>query len=132
MNDVNAAIGIGNYPHINSLVEIHKNNGNYYNKALKNIKGVELLENKEGYESSYWIYSMLVENRKDFVRKMEEMGINVSQVHDRNDKHKCFSDFKAALPSLDIISQKMSCIPCGWWIKEEEREYIVDCIKKGW
>jgi hypothetical protein len=23
-------------------------------------------------------------------------------------------------------------IPVGWWITAEEREYIVDCIKKGW
>jgi hypothetical protein len=27
---------------------------------------------------------------------------------------------------------KIVSIPVGWWVTEEEREYIVDCIKKGW
>jgi hypothetical protein len=27
---------------------------------------------------------------------------------------------------------KIVSIPVGWWVTKEEREYIVDCIKKGW
>jgi hypothetical protein len=36
------------------------------------------------------------------------------------------------LPNLDSTIKKVSSIPVGWWVSKEEREYIVDCIKKGW
>ena len=56
----------------------------------------------------------------------------VSRVHERNDKHSCVSQYTRALPSLDKIVKEMICIPNGWWVSNEEREYIVDCIKGGW
>jgi hypothetical protein len=26
----------------------------------------------------------------------------------------------------------MICIPVGWWVTKEQREYIVKSIKSGW
>jgi len=23
-------------------------------------------------------------------------------------------------------------IPCGWWVSDEQRQYVVDCIRRGW
>lgn len=132
MNDIAATIGLCNIEHTNYLVQKHKDNGRYYNFALKNIPGIRLLENNPNYESSYWIYTMMVQDRPDFVKKMKEKGIMVGQVHDRNDKHECLQEYKALLPNLDTISNEMICIPCGWWVTKENREYIVNCIKEGW
>ena len=75
---------------------------------------------------------MLVENREGFYKWMKECNIMVSQVHERNDKHSCVAEFKTPLPNLDKIISKVVNIPVGWWVTEEEREYIVECIKKGW
>ena len=33
---------------------------------------------------------------------------------------------------LDKVTPKLISIPVGWWVTKEQREYIVDCIKKGW
>ncbi|GAF89624.1 unnamed protein product, partial [marine sediment metagenome] len=79
-----------------------------------------------------WIYSMLVERKTDFMSWMQECNIMVSQVHERNDIHTCVSEFKSQLPALDKVALKLICIPVGWWVVKEDREYIVDCIKKGW
>ena len=43
-----------------------------------------------------------------------------------------FREFKSALPTLDKTIGKVVSIPVGWWVTPEEREYIVECIKKGW
>ena len=101
-------------------------------EELKNLKGVTLLENKEGYESAYWIYTIKVERQDDFMRAMQKKGIMVSRVHERNDKHTCVKEYRSALPNLDIIVKEMICIPVGWWVTKEQREYIVECIKQGW
>ena len=33
---------------------------------------------------------------------------------------------------VDRLVKEMSCLPVGWWVTPEDREYIVDCIKGGW
>jgi dTDP-4-amino-4,6-dideoxygalactose transaminase len=132
MNDVNATVGIENLKHANTIIDAHKSNANFYDQNLSNTPGVTLLERHPGRESAFWIYSMLVENRDGFYRWMDECKIAVSQVHERNDKHTCVSDFNSPLPTLDKTIGKIVSIPVGWWITPEEREYIVDCIKKGW
>ena len=132
MNDVCAAVGMENFKHLDDVTSKHKLNAKYYDENLKNVDGVTLLKREEGFDSAFWIYSMLVENREGFYKWMEECGIAVSQVHERNDKHSCMSEFKTDLPNLDKIIGKVVNIPVGWWVTKEDREYIVECIKKGW
>ena len=132
MNDVCAAVGIENFKHMDELVSKHKDNAAYYDKHLKNVDGVTLLNREEGFESAFWIYSILVDDRVGFYEHMKNCNITVSQVHERNDKHSCMSEFKSELPNLESTIGKVVSIPVGWWVTKEQREYIVDCIKKGW
>ena len=132
MNDICATIGSENLKHSNQIIQKHKDNGRYYDDTLKNIKGLTLLKRQTGHDSSFWIYSILVENRDDFAKYMKEKGIATSQVHERNDKHTCVKKYRIQLPNLDNTIGKISAIPVGWWVTQEDREYIVDCIKKGW
>ena len=133
MNDVNASIGLANLKEVDeNVISKHKANAHYYNEQLKDVNGVTLLENKEGYDSAYWIYTIKVKRQDDFMRMMQKKGIMVSRVHERNDKHTCVQEFRCALPNLDKIVKEMICIPVGWWVTKEQREYIVESIKQGW
>jgi dTDP-4-amino-4,6-dideoxygalactose transaminase len=132
MNDINASIGIANLRLSAATVRRHQANGKFYNDKLKDVSGINLIKQPKNTESSYWIYTMRVADRQNFVRKMKDSGIMVSQVHDRNDKHECVAQYRTPLPSLDVISKDMICIPCGWWVTDEDRQYVVDTIKKGW
>jgi len=133
MNDVNASIGKENLKEVQeNVIAKHKSNGKYYDEALKNVKGVTLLERDERMDSAYWIYSLLVEDKDKFAEHMKNCGIVTSQVHERNDIHSCLSKYRTDLPNLDKIKNKLTAIPVGWWVSKEEREYIVECIKKGW
>lgn len=132
MNDVCATVGLENLKHADKLITKHKDNAAFYDNKLKQTPGLTLLDRHEGHDSAFWIYSMLVDDRDGFYRWMDECNISVSQVHERNDKHTCVSDYKTFLPTLDKTIDKVVSIPIGWWISEEEREYIADCIKKGW
>jgi dTDP-4-amino-4,6-dideoxygalactose transaminase len=132
MNDINAAIGMENFKCVDDIINSHKSNANYYDIELKNVSGLSLLERHSNRESSFWIYSILVDKRDDFQRYMAEKGIATSQVHERNDIHSCVRKYKTILPNLDRTIKSVSSIPVGWWVSKEDREYIVDCIKKGW
>jgi dTDP-4-amino-4,6-dideoxygalactose transaminase len=132
MNDVCAAVGNENLKHANSIISKHQSNAKYYDTELANVNGLTTLTRHNGHESAFWIYSMLVDDRDGFMRRMKECGIVVSQVHERNDKHTCVREYISALPELDRTISKVVSIPIGWWVTDEDREYIVDCIKKGW
>lgn len=132
MNDVCATIGIENLKQVDEIINLHKSNAAYYDENLKSCNGVTLLKRQEGFESSFWIYSMLVDNKPEFMRYMSEKGITTSQVHARNDTHTCVDKYKTFLPELDKVETKLVSIPVGWWVDQEQRSYIVECIKKGW
>lgn len=132
MNDVCATVGMENLKHVDRIVGTHKSNAEFYDNNLQNINGLQTLTRHEGHESAFWIYSMLVDDRDGFYKWMKECNIVVSQVHERNDKHTCVNEYKSALPTLDRTIGKVVSIPVGWWVTQEEREYIADCIKKGW
>lgn len=133
MNDINATIGLMNLEIVDDVIARHRDNARFYNTQLQGTPGLRLLqESRDDRESSYWIYSMLVENRAGFVQRMSEAGIMVSPVHNRNDFHTCVAEFASPLPRLDYVSERMISIPVGWWVNGEDREYIVETIKQGW
>lgn len=132
MNDVCATVGIENLKFADDIISKHRSNAEFYDKNLKNITGLTLLERNAKCKSAFWIYSMLVENRDGFYKHMKEKGIVVSQVHERNDKHTCVKEYRSALPTLDTTISNVVSIPVGWWVTEEDRQYIVDSIKQGW
>lgn len=132
MNDVCATIGIENLKYADEIVSKHRANASFYDEHLSNVQGVTLLQRKRGYESSCWLYSMLVERKETCMARMKANGIMVSQVHERNDKHSCVMAFRSLLPQLDAIVPQLVSIPVGWWLTTSDREYIVDVIRAGW
>lgn len=135
MNDVNASIGIENLKSMKYVISKHQQNALYYNTALQNVPGVTLLENHPDKKSSYWLYTMRVQDRMNFMKKMHDAGIVTSRVHERNDLHSALQDYETCnlgLPNLDMVTKDMICIPVGWWVTPEQVEYITDIIKTGW
>ena len=133
MNDINAYIGRMNFqPVTENLLQIHINNGKYYNEELKDVDNLELMNYSNSFEVPYWIYTIKVKNRDSFMKHMEKHNIIVSRVHERNDKHTAMAKYVTDLPLLESFIDEMVCIPVGWWVGEEERSYIVETIKKGW
>ena len=130
MNDINATIGLYNLPHIPKLIEKNRNNGIYFDKNLKNLKNIKLMKNDDKFNSSYWLYTIRILNNKkqNFIDKMKEVGIIASQVHNRNDIYSSVDEFREILPNLDILEKELVCIPVGWWLKEEDLNYIVEQI----
>lgn len=132
MNDINAAIGLHNFNDLDAIINIHRSNADFYDNELLNTSGITLLKRSVNSRSSFWIYSLLVEDRDNFSKMMKSKGIDTSQIHERNDIHTCVLKYKSILPNLDNTIKKVSSIPVGWWIDEEKRNYIVDCVKSGW
>jgi perosamine synthetase len=132
MNNVNATIGLVQLDSIEELVSKYVENGKYLDEHLKGIKGVELIEYYPNSEPSYWLYTLKVENRGAFIKKMADNGIMASELHKRNDLHTYLNDHAADLPNLNVFYSKMVHIPCGWWVTKDDCDKMISLMKSGW
>ena len=132
MNDVAATIGLEQLKHVDGVIAKHQDNAAFYTRELQNVPGVTLLTPGGDRTSSFWLYTIKVEERDRFILAMKERGIVASRVHERNDKHTVVKAYRRPLPQLDRLVQQMVCIPVGWWVSEEDRHYVVESIRRGW
>ena len=132
INNLTGIIGVIQLKHINEIIGKYINNGKYYDEALKNVSGITLVPYYNNTEPSYWLYTMRVENRDEFCRMMDSVGVTASPLHHRSDTHSVFDNSKCSLPNMDKWYNEYVHIPCGWWVDDEVRGKIVDAIKKGW
>jgi len=132
MNNVNATIGLVQLGYIKPVIQRHIDNGRYYDEMLYGIPGIELCKWDNEAEPSYWFYTVLAQKRDELSRYLTEHGVGNSQCHKRNDWHSVFATSRCDLPGLDSFYSRMLHIPCGWWVTDEDREFIVSQIKRGW
>lgn len=133
MNDVNAAIGLEQLKYVKEILYKHWENAHYYDLEFKNrnIKRCKPLEYKTDRLSSYWLYSLLVDDREGFRKFMANKGIAVSAVHSRNDTHSCFAKFNThELPGVDEFCKHQVSVPVGWWVTPEDRRRIINTIEE--
>ena len=132
MNNVIATIGLAQLECLNDNVLRYIDNGQFFDKKLQNVEGLTLIPYHKDTEPSYWLYTIQVERRDDFIRMMSANGVAASPLHLRNDNHSVFNAPSGKTPNLDEFYKSYVHIPCGWWVTKSDRERMVDIIKKGW
>lgn len=129
MNDIAAAIGLSNLSGLDTIVAAHVRNAQRYCEELKDA--LDVVVPTFDPESSWWIYSLLVRDPKQFMARMAERGVECSPVHARNDKHSAFSEasVNGPLPGVDAFTAGHVAIPVGWWLSESEVEHVINATK---
>jgi perosamine synthetase len=134
MNDINATIGIEQIKHVDKYIKRHQEIAKYYDENLSS----NFIKPPRGvYESTYWLYTVLLPNeemRDAFKEHMRTKDIQVSQVHRRNDEYYVFK--KAArldangLRNLDNFSSRMVCLPINYGLQDSHVEKVVKTANK--
>ncbi len=128
MNNISAVIGIEQLKNIDKILAIHRKNATYYNNFISNKK-IQLL--KFNKEASYWIFSLLVDNKKKFISYLNKNNISCDEVHIRNDKYSVFKKFyNPNLKNMNYFEKHMVNIPVGWWLTKKEIKQITTVINK--
>lgn len=131
MNDISAAIGLANLPYALLHSSYHRRNAMRYWQAFKDLHPrVRVPPFNSG--SSYWIYTILVDDRESFTKWMTEREIMVSQVHRRVDEHPAFRSAafgNTVLVGLNEFAAHQVSIPVGWWLSEGEVETIIEAVR---
>lgn len=130
MNDVCAVIGNENFKHLPEILSGHQENAYFYNSAFKNSSAVTVSPQNPDGKAAYWLYTIHINNRDELMKKLNDAGIMCSKVHARNDTHSMFDEFKTDLPNAEKFNATHLCIPVGWWVTNDQREYIAEQVIK--
>ena len=129
MNDIAAMIGLCQLPHLGDLVTQRQANAQAFKDSLGSLKRLKLLNEQCDRQSSYWLFTVLVDDQVAFIKHLGDNGIAASIVHRRNDHYSVFRKYQDPnLPGLDDFSSRMVCIPVGPWLSEPDRTHIIETI----
>jgi len=132
MNDVTASILDIQLDKINNVLKQRKEIADYYLDDLKNISGLTLLERKDDRQSGNWLFTIQVENRDDFQKKLADNDIESHMVHVRNDVCPIFGGERQDLPIMNQIEDKYISIPLHNHLTNDDVEKVIKTIKSGW
>lgn len=136
MNNVAAAIGLSQLSTIDKNVALHKEHAALYNDLFEECETVEPAFIPFLAQSSYWVYTMLINpensrlNRDELLARLNSEGIMAGVVHVPNDNYTAFKDSKTDLPGVRYFSQYQFSLPCGWWLTDDDIKHIANRVKE--
>ena len=125
MNDISATIGICN---LNYIIEqnIDQQQATLNFSFRKEFNQVLELDSF----SCGGQCPILVEKRDAFEKYMLECGVESTPCHYRCDLHDCVKEFRISLPGMNEVESKMTLLPCGWWLSNQQLKYVINCVKR--
>jgi perosamine synthetase len=131
MHNVAASIGLAQLETIEFRIRRHIDNGRFFDKEISTIPGLDVTRIDSGCQPSYWLFTVLSEDSEAVERCLIEIGVSASKLHRPNHYHSFFAPMRHPMPGLDTYYRRMTHIPCGWWVSDEDRERIIDALRKG-
>jgi perosamine synthetase len=132
MNDLAAALALGNMSDFSERLKRRQQIGAHYRAQLREVPGVRLLKLANDRTHAYWLFTILVERREDFIRKMADCGIPASVVHLRIDHNSVFGGMRADLPGQEEFNAHQVAIPVHEGLDNDDVGRIVSVIQSGW
>ena len=124
MNEFSAAIGLVQLKKLNEMIKTRKRIAKFYDREIN-------LENKIPYSTncSYHLYWILVENRKQFRKKLANEGIETG-THYKPVHHMSYYKNKKPLPITEKISNEIVTIPIHPNLTDNQLSKIVHFVNK--
>ena len=132
MNDVAAAIGLGNLEGFQKTLQRRQTIGTIYRQKLAAVPVLSLLDYQDDRTHAYWIFTVMVERREDFVRKMSERGIPTSVVDLRIDRNPIFGGQREELVNQAWFNDRQIAIPLHDALTEADVHTVIEAIRSGW
>ena len=131
MTNVAGVIGLRQLDGIDGAIARHIENGQAFDAAFGAIPGLSTVPIEAASKPSYWIYTLLSDDSEAVERLLAEIGVAASKLHRPNHLHSVFAPYRRDLPGLAEFYRRLTHVPCGWWVSDEDRDRIVSALSKG-
>ena len=132
MNDLAAAVGLGNLEDFPQRLARRQQLGAYYREQLRKVSGLQLLRLDNDRTHAYWLFTVLVDRREDFIRKLADYGVPASVVHLRIDHNSAFGGTRPDLPGQAKFNDRQVALPVHEGLTDEDVEMVLNHIRGGW
>jgi len=127
--DIMAAMGLVGLKYYDKVIQHRKMIFEEYKKRLSGVSGITLVDGKR---NTYWLATVLVDNREEFAKMCFANDIDTNLVQIRNDIYKLFGGMRQELPVMNYIEDKYISLPLTMNTSLENVQFICDKIKGGW
>jgi perosamine synthetase len=128
MNNISAAIGLSQLPHIDRIVNGHKQNAALYTELLTS-KLITPMTVVDGTDPSHWVFTCLLDeslDRDTVILELKSHGIDAGLVHTPNHNYTCFAESMCDLPETNRFANHQISLPCGWWLTSDDVHFIAN------
>ena len=134
MNNVMAAIGLSNLPHLGAVIAHQKAVAAAYDARVESNEWVQKLDYTSRQTPTFPVYPLLIPNRNHFVQYMRANGIEANPIHQANDKLSAFHNSELVMVSRDgergmnTVDPHLACLPTGYWIDQTRLDRIIETV----
>lgn len=132
MNDLAAAVGLGNLEDFPARLARRQAIGARYRAELARVPGLSLLKVDADRTHAYWLFTVRVERREDFIRKLAAAGIPASVVHLRIDHNSLFGGLRDDLPGQAEFDASQVALPVHEGLSDADVGRIIAAVRAGW
>jgi dTDP-4-amino-4,6-dideoxygalactose transaminase len=125
-------MGLAQLSYVPRILKERREKARIYKEELAKTKGITLMNYRNDRASSYYLFPIHVERRKQFIKRMMSKGIETYIQNFRNDQFSIFGGLRKDLTEVDKINKDFICLPIHQDITKEELKYIISVIKGGW
>ena len=133
LTNLQSAFGVAQLEHVEEVIAVKRKNAQMYGKLLKNIEGVVLPPDESWARNVYWMYSILVANRRtrdSLISQLKESGIETRPFFVPLHKLPMYRA-NESFPVSENLSDRGLNLPSSAKLTENEIEYICREIKKS-
>ena len=138
MNELQAAYGLLQLKTINNQIEKRKKVADKYSELLKDIKGIDILKDKENVKHNYAYFPIFVKQDYPITRDELYEKLKENNIYGRRYFYPLISDFppykglnsthSENLPNANIITNEVICLPIYVNLSGVEIEKIMNLI----
>jgi perosamine synthetase len=132
LNDLGAALGLGNLADLQTRLARRKDIAGVYRSEFGKSSGLTLLEHDDDRSSAHWIFTMLVERRGEFIRRLKSKGVPASVVHLRIDHNSVFGGLTRGLSNQESFNEQQVSVPVHEGLTDDNVRTIVEAVHSGW
>lgn len=140
LSNVSAAIGCGQFEHLDEFIKIKQDIFNRYCEGFKNIKEIEMLKESNDRVSTHWLSVMKLNNSKitplQIIEALDAENIESRPIWKPMHMQPVFKEYPFINHNKDGISVSEDlfntgvCLPSDSNMTEEEQQRVIEIIKK--
>ena len=132
MNDIVATMVMVQLDDLAAVNGRRKEITDRYRSELAHVPGLTLLRQAPDRENGNWLFTVRVQKRDSFMRKLASEEIESSLVHVRCDAIPVFGGKRQELPVMDRVEKEYVCIPLHNHLTDDDIQKVIRVVRSGW